>query len=151
MQLRCRKDRAKLLHGIALEQTTRTSLRGVFFQTPPRLRMLRLPDRTLPGSGASGPPAHRTIRSQAVGSCLNNKFRGQSNHPFALKESAGPTDYWISWPTASDHVVPFGGRGATRPTRATTLGRAHSQATETRKIGPPFKLPVERSASENRR
>jgi hypothetical protein len=72
MQLRCRKDRAKLLHGIALEQTTRTSLRGVFFQTALGLRMLRLPDRAFPGSGASSPPVDRTIRSKAVGSCLKN-------------------------------------------------------------------------------
>jgi len=75
MQLRSMKDRAKLLHGIALEQTTRTTLRGVFIQTALRLRMLRLPNRALPGSGASGPPAHRTIGSKAVGSYLNNEFR----------------------------------------------------------------------------
>jgi hypothetical protein len=75
MQLRCMKDRARIPHGIALEQTTRTTLRGVFIQTALRLRMLRLPNRTLPGSAASSPLADRTIRSKAVGSCLKNEFR----------------------------------------------------------------------------
>ena len=105
MQLRCMKDRARIPHGIALEQTTRTTLRGVFIQTALRLRMLRLlrlPNRPVPGSAASGPPADRTIRSKAVGSCLNNEFRAKSNHPFELKESVGSIGYWISCQLAND-------------------------------------------------
>ena len=45
--------------------------------------MLRLHHRALPGPDASGPPAHRTIGSEAVGSCLNNQFSGELNHPLA--------------------------------------------------------------------
>jgi len=71
MQLRSMKDRARLPHGIAVKETTRTTRRGVFIQTAHRLWMLRLPSRTFPGTTVSGPPAHRTIRSKAVGSCLS--------------------------------------------------------------------------------
>jgi hypothetical protein len=73
MQLRCLKDRARLLDGIAPEQTARTTLRGVFIETALRLRVLRLSNRPLPGSAAGGPPSPRATRAKAVGSYLNSR------------------------------------------------------------------------------
>jgi hypothetical protein len=69
------KYRARFFRGITLEQKTWISVRGVLVEGALRLRMLRLSNRTFPGPVAGRALAHRTIRSQAVLSCLGSTYR----------------------------------------------------------------------------
>jgi hypothetical protein len=73
--LRSIKEHATFFGGITLAQKTWNTLRGVLVEGAPGLWMLRLSDRAFSGPGPGRAPAHRTSRSQAVGSGLGRKPR----------------------------------------------------------------------------
>jgi hypothetical protein len=60
--------------GITFEQTTRTTLRGVFIQAALRLRLLRLSRCTLPGPAAGRAACGRAIHSKAIDPGLNHEL-----------------------------------------------------------------------------
>jgi hypothetical protein len=70
IRLRPMRDRATFSHGIAREQKTWLTLRGVFVEGTLRLWLLRLPNRPFPRPAPGRLPARRAIHSQATSSCL---------------------------------------------------------------------------------